>query len=563
MSMIKTRIKPFILAAARAINRLFEWVVVPVYAKVNHLSVHRIGVRLVVASPVYREYDSQSESMYALDAVVEALKENNIPYFVYSRGYYRKSVVVMTEHRDKALRLVSQSHRLKHHYYVLEKEKYNTHIEKIIGLLSPMRNKKNKDVLAISLYRNISLAGKRCLLGRDTDTRVEFWSKPEDLSSNMVKRTMAESGIMTEAALEGSIIAPVSNGIVKVVDSSDQEEDTIELGGKSYPTIKMFTKDFLHEINFPIDIVYTWVDGSDAAWLDKYEKARQEHEPDYKNNSMSRYTDHDELRYSLRSVQMFAPWARNIYIITDNQTPSWFNDKQDKVKIISHKDIFKDPSALPVFNSHAIESQLHHIPGLSEHYIYINDDIILAKPVTPDTFFFPNGIAKTQPSLATIGSGAPSVDESAPSSAGKNARDIVSKYTGKYITNKYRHTAYPQIKSVAFDLEEKESEIYDKTMRSKFRSTQDIPFASILMQSYMTASGTGVPISIPVTTVDVSQPNSDGIMKRLLNGQHPYITICLNESVTDKGAENLVDDRVRGFLKDFMPIPSRYELGDE
>ena len=45
------------------------------------------------------------------------------------------------------------------------------------------------------------------------------------------------------------------------------------------------------------------------------------------------------------------------------------------------------PQYLPTYNSHTIELNLHRIPGLSENFVYFNDDVFLIRPVTPQHFF--------------------------------------------------------------------------------------------------------------------------------------------------------------------------------
>src|SRR6185437_2978941 len=108
----------------------------------------------------------------------------------------------------------------------------------------------------------------------------------------------------------------------------------------------------------------------------------------------SRYVSRDELRYSLRSVAMYAGWVGRIFIVTDQQMPPWLDTDHPQIEVVDHSAIFTDRSALPVFNSHAIESQLHHIPGLSERYLYLNDDVFLGRPVEPELFFHGNGLSK-------------------------------------------------------------------------------------------------------------------------------------------------------------------------
>jgi len=143
--------------------------------------------------------------------------------------------------------------------------------------------------------------------------------------------------------------------------------------------------------DYPIDLVYTWVDGNDPAWLEKKNYWQQKNNVSHPYSvGQHRYTDREELLHSLRSVELYMPWVRNIYIVTDNQIPAWLNLDHPKIKIIDHKDIFP-LDALPVFNSIAIESRLALIPGLAEHFIYSNDDVFINKPLSPEFFFNQHG----------------------------------------------------------------------------------------------------------------------------------------------------------------------------
>lgn len=103
--------------------------------------------------------------------------------------------------------------------------------------------------------------------------------------------------------------------------------------------------------------------------------------------SRSRFVDNGELRYSLRSVERYAPWVRNIYIVTNGQVPNWLNVNHPRIHIIRHEDIFLDKSHLPTFSSPAIESHLHRIPGLSKKFIYLNDDVMFGNEIWPDDFY--------------------------------------------------------------------------------------------------------------------------------------------------------------------------------
>lgn len=103
--------------------------------------------------------------------------------------------------------------------------------------------------------------------------------------------------------------------------------------------------------------------------------------------SASRFEDNEELRYSLRSVERHAPWVRHVFIVTNGQIPSWLNLDNPRVTVVSHQDIFQNRSHLPTFSSPAIETHIHRIPGLSQKFIYLNDDVMFGRDVWPDDFY--------------------------------------------------------------------------------------------------------------------------------------------------------------------------------
>lgn len=139
-----------------------------------------------------------------------------------------------------------------------------------------------------------------------------------------------------------------------------------------------------------VDLVYLWVDGNDPVWQAKHNALIGKTEESSPINCKGRYANNDELKYSLRSVETYAPWIRTIFIVTDNQVPEWLDISNTKVKIIDHKDIMPAES-LPCFNSALIEHFLYKIPGLAEHFLLANDDMYLNKAVTVDDFFTKEG----------------------------------------------------------------------------------------------------------------------------------------------------------------------------
>ncbi|KAK0167264.1 hypothetical protein PV327_004686 [Microctonus hyperodae] len=138
----------------------------------------------------------------------------------------------------------------------------------------------------------------------------------------------------------------------------------------------------------PIDVVYTWVNGSDPEFIKNLRKYVSISDV---NAAVSRFNDKDELRYSLRSLEMYAPWVRHVYIVTNGQIPNWLDMDNQRMTLITHEDIFPDKNNLPTFSSPAIESHINKIPGLSDKFLYFNDDVFLGREVWPEDFITQTG----------------------------------------------------------------------------------------------------------------------------------------------------------------------------
>lgn len=143
----------------------------------------------------------------------------------------------------------------------------------------------------------------------------------------------------------------------------------------------------------PIDVVITWVDGSDPAHRARRVAAqgRTGHPLHPNGINPHRWGASDELTYCLRSLANHAPWLRRVWIVTDAQTPDLSTVPtafQAKVAIIDHRIIFAGFEAhLPTFNSLAIETLLWRIPGLAQQFVYFNDDVFLTGPLGPTDVF--------------------------------------------------------------------------------------------------------------------------------------------------------------------------------
>ncbi len=140
-------------------------------------------------------------------------------------------------------------------------------------------------------------------------------------------------------------------------------------------------------MNVAIDLVYLWVDGNDHQWLAKKECFLDESIE--KKTLVGRYEYNDELKYSLRSVEKHMPWIRKIFIITDNQIPDFLDINHPKIEIVDHSEIIPK-EILPMFNSSVIDYFVHNITGLSEQFLFANDDCFVNMDLSPDFFFKDN-----------------------------------------------------------------------------------------------------------------------------------------------------------------------------
>jgi hypothetical protein len=146
----------------------------------------------------------------------------------------------------------------------------------------------------------------------------------------------------------------------------------------------------------PIDAVIAWVDGDDPELAQK--RSNYVHGTNVSIGSgahSTRFASSNEIRYCVLSVLKFAPYIRNIFIVTDEQDPDIYNDVRKyfperlaSIRIVDHKEIFEGyESYLPTFNSISIANMIWRIKGLSENFVYFNDDTFLIREMDPGEWF--------------------------------------------------------------------------------------------------------------------------------------------------------------------------------
>lgn len=133
------------------------------------------------------------------------------------------------------------------------------------------------------------------------------------------------------------------------------------------------------------DVVFTWVNGADPEFIEA--RKRYGNPNDRSHSAANRFQDNEELRYAVRAILKHIPWVRRIYVLTNGMDPAYLRPDGERLIFVHHSEVFDNGDHLPTFNSMAIECHLHRIAGLSEHFIYFNDDCFLGQDLTPDYFY--------------------------------------------------------------------------------------------------------------------------------------------------------------------------------
>lgn len=325
----------------------------------------------------------------------------------------------------------------------------------------------------------------------------------------------------------------------------------------------------LDEINrkispdFNIDIVYTWVNDKDQEWqkLREFyssEKSGIDGNTTTRSNLDERFQNRDELKYSLRSVEAYADFVRKIFIVTNGQVPDWLDTTNKKIQIVTHNELYPDSSVLPTFNSSSIETVLHRIKGLSEHFIYFNDDFLLGSRVTRHDFFDKAGHPKCFPAgqLAFI----EDIDEHSEEYiiADKNAMHLMEKSTGKYSGNIMQHVPYPCRVSILKQFEKEYSKQIDASRNQRFRSKDDLRPIAFMQGNFGQITGDCVVGKISHKYIALWRNDLKKRLDDVINSRSAK-TICLNDVGVDSDQKNNVNFLVQNFLQSYLPIKSKFE----
>ena len=333
-------------------------------------------------------------------------------------------------------------------------------------------------------------------------------------------------------------------------------------------------------MNEKIDFVIMWVDGSDPTWLE--EKNKYLEKKIDTSNAINRYRDMGLLKYWFRGVEKFAPWVNKVHFVTWGHIPSWLNTNNSKLNVVKHED-FIPKKYLPVFNASAIEIHLHRINGLSEKFVFFNDDMFLLKP-TDSSYFFKNDLPcdfwrdnipycdkDTDPLFEHI-----LLNDKMLICRHFNKREVIKKNFSKCFNLKYGkrnirflllykwpymagfdnfHVAAPFLKSTFEELWEKEYDALETTSYSKFRRMVDVN--QYVFQLWQIYTGRFTPKSIKETGMFFALSNDNSAIFDVIDKQKTNM-ICINDSDLSIDYEKVIKELAEHFDK-ILPNKSSFE----
>ncbi|MEV6429260.1 stealth family protein [Nocardia sp. NPDC051463] len=368
-----------------------------------------------------------------------------------------------------------------------------------------------------------------------------------------------------------TVECPRPNALTRMVfDLADIEQTTVRLFERGWPTLVDMFAPQPTDVAFDIDIVFSWVDGSDPEFRARRAGMLAQVVVGEGDDADARIRQIDELKYALRSVDKNAPWIRRIFIATDSAVPDWLG-AHPKVTVVRAVDHFSDTSGLPTFNSHAVECQLQHIEGLSEHFLYSNDDMFFARPVRPSMFFTPAGVSRFIEAGTRIGPGRNNERRSGFENAARVNRELLAARFGHVIIRHLEHTPVPLRRSVLLEMEEEFSGDFARTRTSRFRSATDISVTNSLYHYYALFSGRAVPQeSARMRYVDTTSRNGLALLDGLA-ADRDVDFFCLNDGsfpeITEAERVRAVSEFLSGYFPDRAPwervsAPPRHQISE-
>lgn len=328
-----------------------------------------------------------------------------------------------------------------------------------------------------------------------------------------------------------------------------------------------------------IDFVIIWVDGNDKKWQE--EKRKYEKNDSLTDSRDIRYRDWDNLRYWFRAVEKFAPWVNKIHFVTCDQVPIWLNTNNPKLNLVNHSD-YIDKKYLPTFNANPIEINLHRIKGLSDKFVFFNDDMFITRKVNPRLFFYKGkpcdiAVLNAHISYRDIKNHIEVADMDIINDY-FHKNEVIKKNFFKWFNVKYgkqlvrtislmpwnefpgllhQHLPNSYLKSTFEEVWKKESKILNEVTEHKFRQSLDLN--QWLFENWQICSGNFHPRKANIGK-SFSITDDDNENKKVYNAiaKGKYKLICINDMVINSDFEEKKNKLIEAF-ENLLPEKCGFE----
>jgi hypothetical protein len=314
-----------------------------------------------------------------------------------------------------------------------------------------------------------------------------------------------------------------------------------------------------------IDVVYLWVDGADPRWQANRRAAQARTGNDAGaarfGDVSGRYRDNGELRYNLRALQRFFPDHGHVHIVTDGQCPAWLRTGTEPgVSVVDHRALMP-AAALPVFDSGHIETYLHHLPGLSERFIYFNDDVFLGAPFDAAWWFSEAGLAVFKEAALLPDYPAPQPHESALVNAALLSRAWLSARDRHYRHDPriFAHSPRPMLVSAMRQLEHEAPELFHNVRSTVFRSWTAPPLIPDLVPRWMVHLGRATVRECASAYLSSGAADAAEQFGELCLRFGKLDFFCINDTSDNAAPEAPQLRRIGDTLEHLLPCPSRFE----
>ena len=320
---------------------------------------------------------------------------------------------------------------------------------------------------------------------------------------------------------------------------------------------------------FPIDVVVLWVADSAQHRLarDSAAATLSNTQPQFGfDNQRTRFRDNEELLSCLRSVFWCIPWVRRVHIVVaDYQFPTryirhdTFDYEGPEIVVIPHSSILPK-SSLPTFNSQAIEANIHRIEGLAEHFLYANDDFMVARPLPPSYFFNIRGIPRYNVESSYVPQDNKTVGMTKHALAWVNNSAKLDHIFGRAARRHYPcHVIVPMLRSSfrgAWTHPALRKSLIN-TSQSTFRTSSNLYLIGLLVYWNIYHHGARFRQPTGVLFHDVEAGDDvKGLMSHILTEE--LALICLN----DGGYTSREGELIRVSLRAMFPLPAPWEPGE-